>query len=75
MQIVTVVADDAAIAGLGKRVEIQLPASLPGGSFYVRIGSQSFVYGDGQPVEGLNKEWTFRTAGVSTGSINRAVTS
>ncbi|MCL6662103.1 SwmB domain-containing protein [Paenibacillus amylolyticus] len=67
---VTVVADDAAIdAALGKRVQIQLPAVLPGGSFYVRIGSQSFVYGDGQPVEGLNKEWTFRTTGVSTARL------
>ncbi|MDN4603719.1 SwmB domain-containing protein [Paenibacillus sp. F6_3S_P_1C] len=67
---VTVLADDAvADADLGRNVRIQLPASLPGGSFYVMIGSQSFVYGDGQPVEGLNKEWTFRTAGVGSAQV------
>nr|WP_145404413.1 SwmB domain-containing protein [Paenibacillus xylanexedens] len=67
---VTVIPDNEITdAGLGKRVQIQLPVALPGGTFYVKVGGQSFVSEDGQPVEGLNKEWTFRTAGVGTAQV------
>ncbi|GAB1157999.1 hypothetical protein YWY31_40240 [Paenibacillus illinoisensis] len=67
---VTVNPDDSTVdPNLGKVVRIQLPTPLPGGTFYVTVGNQSFEYADGQLFGGLNKEWTFRTAGVSSARL------
>jgi len=52
-------------ANLGKLVEIKPASALPGGSFYVSIGSQSFAYDNNQPFAGLNREWVFHVAAAS----------
>lgn len=52
----------------GTYVTIQPEAPLPGGTYYVQIDAKSFVYADDNAVffPGLNKEWTFRTAGIGS---------
>lgn len=52
----------------GTYVTIQPEAPLPGGTYYVQIDAKSFVYADDNTLffPGLNKEWTFRTAGIGS---------
>ncbi|MCM3134929.1 Ig-like domain-containing protein [Paenibacillus polysaccharolyticus] len=65
-QAVSITPDDLAVDPyLGKVVTITPSPALPGGSFYVSIGSGSFAYADNQPFTGLNKEWTFHVATAS----------
>ncbi|MEC0129235.1 SwmB domain-containing protein [Paenibacillus pabuli] len=67
---IVITSDDAAVPGVGKKVIIN-HAPLPGGTYYVQIDANSFVYADGSNTAfpGLDKQWTFRTQGVGSSSI------
>lgn len=67
---ISITPDDASVPDIGRKVTIN-HAPLPGGTYYVQIDKNSFVYADenNTAFNGISKEWTFHTQGVGTASL------